>query len=129
MNRLDWVGPLLLSAEEVRRVPGGIPGIYMLHSIVPSYGSYATFYVGRASDIRRRLGQHMTVRSAKALISAVQLTHRCFWSAAPVEDERLLGAVESGLIRILRPICNSQVPKQCPVLVNLPPLQLMQSLY
>lgn len=121
---LDWVGPLKLSLEQVFRIPGGVPGIYMLHALIPSNGIYATFYVGKTSDLQRRLRQHMNQSVTKPLISAMQCVQTCFWSAAPIEDEYLLGCVESGLIRTLQPVCNNQVPKDRPILVTLPPLRL-----
>ena len=119
---LDWVGPLILCPSEVRRVPTGIPGVYILHALAPSRGGYAVFYIGKASDLRRRLLQHLGVRTAKPSVSAARDLDPSRWSAAPVLDPGLLARVEAGLIRILRPICNAQVPSADPVLVNLPPL-------
>lgn len=119
---LDWVGPLLLCPSEVARVPEGISGIYMLHAFFPARGGYAVFYVGRARDIRRRLNQHLGPRTTKAIIRAARELDQAWWSAAPVLDPELLGCVEAGLIRALRPVCNAQVPSAEPALVNLPPL-------
>src|SRR5438445_11938984 len=119
---LDWVGPLILCPSEVRRVPAGIPGIYLLHAFAPSRGGYAVFYVGRASDLRRRLFEHLGGRTAKPSVRAARELDPARWSAAPVLDPALLARVEAGLIVALRPVCNAQVPGAEPVLVNLPPL-------
>lgn len=119
---LDWVGPLVLSLSEVRRIPAAIPGIYLLHSLAPSRGGYSVFYVGKASDLRRRLLQHLGARSAKPSIRAARELDPPRWSAAPVLDLDLLSRVEAGLILTLRPVCNVQVPSAPPVLVTLPPL-------
>jgi hypothetical protein len=126
---LNWVGPLGLSTDEVIRVPKGVQGVYMLHVLAHSYGGYATFYVGKTMDVRRRLFQHLGERTTKLSIRAAREIDAAYWSAAPVEDAALLGAVESGLIRILRPICNTQIPASRPVLVNLPPLSLLDVFY
>lgn len=119
---LDWVGPLILCPSEVCRVPTGIPGIYLLHAFAPSRGGYAVFYVGKASDLRRRLFQHLGGRTAKPSVRAARELDPARWSAAPVLDPGLLSRVEAGLILALRPVCNAQVPSAEPVLVNLPPL-------
>lgn len=126
---LDWVGPLHLCADEVARVPQGVPGIYMLHALAGHLGGYATFYVGKTVDIRRRLQQHLGKRTTKLAIRAAREIDSAYWSAAPVEDAPLLACIESGLIRILQPICNTQVPNSKPVLVNLPPLSLLNAFY
>lgn len=126
---LDWVGPLSLNAEEVLRVPEGIPGVYLLHVLAPRYAGYATFYVGKTDDIRRRLRQHLGNRTAKISIRAAQEIDRAYWSAAPVEDATLLACIESGLIRNLHPVCNDQVPSSRPVIVNLPPLSLLNAFF
>lgn len=122
---LDWVGPLHLSFSEVSRVPSAVPGIYMLHVLAGNLGGYTTFYVGKTTDIRRRLLQHLGERTTKSSIRAVQGVDAAYWCAAPVMGAELLGRIESGLIRILQPICNAQVPASIPVLVNLPPLALL----
>ena len=119
---LDWVGPLILCPSEARRVPAGIPGIYLLHAFAPSRGGYAVFYVGRASDLRRRLFEHRGGRTAKPSVRAARELDPARWSAAPVLDPGLLARVEAGLVLALRPVCNAQVPVAAPVLVNLPPL-------
>ncbi len=124
---LDWVGPLILCPSEVRRVPVGIPGIYMLHAFAPSRGGYAVFYVGKASDLRRRLLQHLGGRSAKPSVRAAREVDPACWSAAPILDPGLLSRVEAGLVLALRPVCNAQVPAAAPVLVNLPPLSFFDA--
>ncbi|HEX9250357.1 MAG TPA: hypothetical protein VF856_12700 [Gemmatimonadaceae bacterium] len=125
---LEWVGPLLLCPSEVSRVPDGVSGIYMLHAFFPSFGGYAVFYVGRASDIRRRLNQHLGPRTTKTLIRAARELDQAWWSAAPVLEPELLASVETGLIRALRPICNAQVPRAEPLPVNLPPLSFRSAI-
>ena len=124
---LDWVGPLILCPSEVRRVPIGIPGVYMLHAFAPSLGGYAVFYVGKASDLRRRLLQHLGGRTAKPSVRAARELDPARWSAAPVPDPGLLSRVEAGLVLALRPACNAQVPSAEPVLVNLPPLSFLDA--
>jgi hypothetical protein len=121
---LNWVGPLLLENEEVMRVPPSIPGIYMLHAFAPEFGGYATFYIGKSCNIRRRLLQHLGDRTTKMVIRAARELDTSHWSAAPVVDPSLLARIEAGLIITLGPICNQQVPHANPVRVNLPPLSL-----
>lgn len=120
--RLAWVGPLLLAPIEMRRVPDGVPGVYLLHAFASYLGGYVTFYAGRSRNLRRRLLQHADERNAKPSISAARACDRTYWSAAPVLDMDRLAGIEAGLIRALRPICNQQVPAVVPVIVNLPPL-------
>jgi hypothetical protein len=120
--RIDWVGPLLLCPSEVKRIPARIPGVYLLHVFSDALGGYPIFYAGRTSDLRRRLSEHLKLRSTKPLISAAAAQDSPYWSAAPVLDEGLAAGVESALIRVLQPVCNTQIPRTAPVFVNLPPV-------
>ncbi len=119
---LKWIGPLLLCETEIRRVPAGTPGVYLLHSFAPLVGGYPVFYAGRTGDIRRRLDQHLDNGRAKLSIRIARTTRRAYFSAAPVPGEEIQSQIESALIRILEPACNGQIPAVDPVLVNLPPL-------
>ena len=125
---LDWVGPLLLYPTELRRIPVGIPGVYLLHAVAPAQGGYATFYVGKSIDLRQRLLRHLGQRSAKPSVRAARELDWAYWSAAPVLNTALLAPIEAGLIRALRPVCNNQVPRAEPTLVNLPPLSLLTTI-
>ena len=58
--RLDWVGPMCLSWDEIARVPPKIGGVYILHAFEVDFGSYPAFYVGQSGNLRRRLGQHLS---------------------------------------------------------------------
>jgi hypothetical protein len=121
---IDWVGPLILCRDEVMRVPLGIPGVYLLQTEALQYAGYPVFYVGKANDLRRRLLQHLGHHTAKPAVRAMRELERGFFSAAPVLDASLMSGVESGLIRLLEPICNDQIPSAKPILVNLPPLTI-----
>lgn len=127
-SALEWVGPLLLTPHEVRRIPEGIPGVYLLHVVAPRLGGYATFYAGKSHDLRRRLVQHLGERTTKPRITAAQALDKAYWSAAPVLNTGLLPGLEAGLIRLLRPICNYQTPTAVPLVPNLPPLFLLPAL-
>jgi hypothetical protein len=121
---LNWVGPLILTASEVVRVPAGIAGVYLLHSKNLCQGCYPPFYVGRSSDLHRRLMEHLSSR-AKPRIQAALLTEAAYWSAAPVESPMDRARIESALIHFFRPACNDQFPSDRALFVNLPPLFLM----
>lgn len=121
---VEWVGPLLLCPSEVRRVPQGIPGVYLLHALAHHQGGYTIFYVGKSQNLKQRLFQHLSDRTSTFSIRTMRRLESVYWSAAPIEAEALLNRIESGLIRALRPICNTQVPTALPVVVNLPPWSL-----
>jgi excinuclease UvrABC nuclease subunit len=95
--------------------------VYLLHVRAVSQGGYPVFYVGKSDDLRRRLEEHSNDRKAKPMITAFRHIIGVLFSAAPVENPWNLDAIESGLIRLLRPPCNDQVPGIEPILVNLPP--------
>lgn len=80
----------------------------------------APLYAGKATDLRRRLWQHAATGTTAAdmLIARGQLA--MYFSAAPVLSAALRDAIESALIRLLRPPCNRQVPRCSPVFPNLP---------
>lgn len=122
---IHWVGPLLLSAGEIARIPANIPGVYLLHSFAPAVGGYPVFYAGRSQDLRQRLTQHLDNSRAKLSIRVARMVRQAKFSAAPVPDEEIQAQIESALIRILEPACNAQVPTAAPVLVNLPPLHVL----
>lgn len=119
---LDWVGPMLLCSVELRRIPEGVPGVYLLHGFLPAAGGYPVVYAGRSGDLRNRLLRHGCGRSAKPIIRAVRGTEQLYWSAAPVASAALRARAEAGLIRLLEPSCNDRTPTATPVLVNLPPM-------
>ncbi len=119
---LEWIGPLRLCAEELRRVPTRVPGVYLLHSFAPALGGYPVFYVGRSCDLRRRMTEHMDDLRAKGSIRLARHLAAAYFSAAALLHPILLASVESALIRTLRPPCNSNTPAGSPLVVNLPPL-------
>jgi hypothetical protein len=122
-RRLEWVGPLVLCAQEVSRVPRGIAGIYMLHAFHLQAGIYPPVYVGKSGDLRVRLFQHLESNwSTSSDIIALRSRFRIYFSAAPVLDAQERDGAEAALIQLLRPRCNRQVPPMLTVIPNLPPL-------
>lgn len=121
---VDWVGPLLLCEAELRRIPEAIPGVYLLHAFVPAAGGYPVVYAGQSCDLRRRLLRHAVGRTAKPIIRVLREVEQMYWSAAPIADAVLRARYEAGLIRLLMPSCNDQIPAAPPVVANLPPISL-----
>jgi excinuclease UvrABC nuclease subunit len=119
---LKWIGPLRLCVEELGRIPTGVPGVYLLHSFAPALGGYPIFYVGRSCDLRRRMTEYVDDSRAKRSIRLARHLAAAYFSAAALLHPILLESVESGLIRTLRPPCNSNTPAGIPLVVNLPPL-------
>ena len=122
---LDWVGPLLLVEREIRRIPTGVPGVYLLHTLSLVAGGYRTYYAGQSTDLRRRLCEHTSSSRTKWSLAAVYETESTYFSAAPVliAADRL--RAEAGLIAILRPPLNVQHPSAPAVLVTLPPMRFI----
>src|SRR5438105_5027431 len=106
----EWVGPLCFCCEEIARIPVGVPGVYVLQAVLPGSSGYAVVYVGQSCDLARRLGEHLGERSSLPLVRAMHARFPMYFSAAPVVEvpERL--RLESGLIRLLQPVCNDQTP-------------------
>lgn len=117
---LDWAGPLLLTPGEIRRVPDGLAGIYVLQAFNVRTGTYPALYVGKAFNLRSRLLQHAKSTSTSPDILAVRDSITTYYSAAPVARPELRAAIESALVQLLRPPCNRQVPLTKPVYPNLP---------
>jgi excinuclease UvrABC nuclease subunit len=109
---------------EVARVPTHIPGIYLIHSFDRTWGYYPALYVGKTRDLRARMVQHMETASTSPDFRAVREEMATYFSAAPVLESALRDGVEAGLIRLLRPPFNRQVPQPDPTYVNLPPMSL-----
>lgn len=116
-----WIGPRLLSTPEVARISDGAGGVYLLQVFAEKLGGYPVFYAGRSARLKRRLGEHMDSRRCKGCIGAIRASERTYFSAA-ILPEHLAAGVEASLVRLLRPVCNDQVPRAVPVLVTLPPL-------
>lgn len=121
---LDWVGPLVLCEEEVGRLPPWIPGVYILHTYDARRGWYPPLYAGKAALLGRRLMQHLGSGATAPEIRLVRARLRLYFSAAPVFDGDDLDALEAGLVHVLRPPFNRQVPKAAPLYSNLPPMIL-----
>jgi hypothetical protein len=112
---------MVAQVEEINRIPVGISGVYVLQAFDAGSGQYAPLYAGKAADLRQRLRQHAETRSTAADMLIVRLRRQIYFSAAPVRDALERDAVESALIRLLRPPCNRQVPRSIPLFPNLPP--------
>jgi hypothetical protein len=87
----------------------------------PGTGDFPAVYVGKSSDLRRRLCEHSDRSSTSTDIAAVRVRTPTYFSAAPVSRPELRSAIESALIGLLRPPCNRQVPAHPRVFPNLPP--------
>ena len=116
-----WIGPRLLSTPEVARISDEAGGVYLLQVFAEELGGYPAFYAGRSEQLKRRLGEHMNTRRCKGCIGAIRASERTYFSAA-ILPQHLAAGVEASLVRLLRPVCNDQVPRAAPVLVTLPPL-------
>ena len=116
-----WIGPRLLSTPEVARISDGAGGVYLLQVFAEELGGYPVFYAGRSERLKRRLGEHLDSRRCNGCIGAIRASERTYFSAAMLPRHLAVG-VEAGLVRLVRPVCNDQVPQAAPVLVTLPPL-------
>ncbi len=122
MLSICWVGPMRFCRTEVDRVPASVPGVYLLHAYAPQFGGYPVFYVGKSTDLHRRLCEHLEGKRTKAVIARIRRSTAAYFSAAAVYQHVLLDPLESGLISLLRPPCNDQIPTARPLFVKLPPL-------
>lgn len=123
-SSLDWVGPMLLCSEELDRVPSGIPGVYLLHAFRSGRGLYEVFYAGKSGDLRSRLAQHLAAACTSPDVRWLREALTLYFSAAPVRAAAERAALEAGLIQLLRPPYNRQVPRGSAARPNLPPLTL-----
>jgi hypothetical protein len=121
LTLLSWAGPLLLVDSEIDRIPDGISGVYALQLFDLRSGMYPVIYVGQAADLKIRLLQHASGTNTSPDVIAVRSVQCGYFSAAPVPNTALRLSIESGLIRLLRPPCNRQVPRALAVFPNVPP--------
>ena len=115
---------MILCATEVARVPAGIPGVYLLHVFRAERGFYEVFYAGKSIDLRSRLTQHFESDCTSPDVRWLRKAVRLHFSAAPVFTPAERAAIEAGLIQMLRPPYNRQVPRGSAARPNLPPLTL-----
>jgi len=86
-------------------------------------GGYPVFYAGRSANLKRRLGEHLDSSRCQPCIRSMRTNERTYFSAAVLELNLAIHA-EAGLVRLLRPVCNRQIPKAAPILVTLPRLSV-----
>jgi hypothetical protein len=108
----------------VARVPVAIPGVYLIHAFHCEAGVYPPLYAGKAFNLRARLLQHLESRCTTPEFLGARARFVTYFSAAPLLDPSRRDAVEAGLIRLLRPPFNRQVPRGDFICPNLPPLTL-----
>ncbi|HAD33691.1 MAG TPA: hypothetical protein DCF44_04215, partial [Chitinophagaceae bacterium] len=84
-------------SDTITALIGNSPGIYAL------YDENELYYVGRASDLKRRVNQHLRDRHD------AQWTH---FSLFLIHKERFIGDIEALLIRIAEPVGNRVKPKR-----------------
>ena len=105
-----WVGPRLLSTSEVARISDGAGGVYLLQAFAERVGGYPVFYAGRSANLKRRLGEHLDSSRCQPCIRSMRTNERTYFSAAVLELNLAIH-VEAGLVRLLRPVCNRQIPE------------------
>ena len=123
---LYWHGPFALCLEELPRVPAALAGVYLLSAFTPLRPSVTPFYVGQSTDLRRRLGEHLSGHRTFARHLRSRLP--TYFSAAAVADRTLRTAAEAALIGHLRPVGNEVVPHGLRITVSLPALALLAPL-
>lgn len=119
---LDWHGPFVLCLEELKHVPHGLPGVYLLSAFTPARPTLTPFYIGQSGDIPRRLGEHLFGHRTFARYLRDRLS--TYFSAAAVSDRVLRTATEAALIRSYRPAGNDLLPSGPYLDVSLPVLDL-----
>ena len=122
-----WIGPRLLSNTEVARISDQAGEVYLLQIFAEGIGGYPVFYAGRSERLKRRLAEHMDSQRCEGCAGAIRSSERTCFSAAILPRQLAVG-VEASLVRLLRPVCNVQVPRAVPVLVTLPPLSVLSLL-
>lgn len=116
---LFWVGPRCLTTEEVRGIPDGVPGVYVLMAATPYVAGYTVYYVGESVDVRRRLGEH--TRAPKFILRTLHTHLRTYFAYAQVPTGILRSAAEAALIRMYDPVGNDEVPWALEITVTPPP--------
>jgi predicted GIY-YIG superfamily endonuclease len=87
--------------ERVRREAPALPGVYVMRD-----ADGCALYVGKAANLRRRLGTHFAARRWRALPPAMARVAAVEWHEVGSEIEALLR--EAMLIRELQPTVNIQ---------------------
>lgn len=121
ITQLSWFGPYRLCATEIDILPAPMLGVYVLQ-LFAGFAGYPVFYVGKSGDIQRRLRQHADDDQAKRIIRTVRLTGSAYFSVLPLASVAQLAGVEAGLVWMLRPPCNDQLPQARPIFVPPPPV-------
>ncbi len=120
---LAWNGPLVFYQEDVRSIPEGLPGVYVLCAFTIARAVLVPFYVGQSACLRRRLTEHLVGDRTFARHLRSRLS--TYFSVAVVLNPALRTAAEAALIRMLAPAGNEVVPAAPAVTLNRPPLSLL----
>lgn len=113
---LNWTGLIELNSAGINRV-SKISGVYRL-SFLNNSNEYIVHYVGQASNLRERLGQHIPANETNSCCSTKLRQHRCFFRAAAVSSQKNRDGVEATLYNHFNPTCVERIPDTQPLNIN-----------
>lgn len=126
--RLDWSDIQPATEETIKMIVPNVPGVYLLLYHIKQNGYYP-FYAGETETLRARLLQHLSDSEPNKCIKKAMKDWAVYFVYAMVDDTRLLKGIERYLIETYDLIgdndperCNTQLPTDDPIEVNLPDL-------
>ena len=105
---LTWTK--LTSIKDTSNLSHGIPGVYRL-SYLDENGSYYVFYVGQATDIKKRLLEHQSDSETNVRIKNYLSSKKCFFRYAKITQDYVRNAVERQTYKYYQPSCNDKEPE------------------
>jgi len=86
-----------------------VAGVYRL-SYRSSDGKIYVFYVGKATNLKRRINQHLSPEENNLCIKKMLTNYSCFVRYARVENENIRDGAEAFLYSYYSPSCNIDEP-------------------
>ncbi|MFH2142963.1 MAG: GIY-YIG nuclease family protein [Bacteroidota bacterium] len=106
---LTWTKLTPLNATEIEKISTDTSGVYRL-SYKHEDGNYYVFYIGKSTDIRKRLLEHIADSEPNLGIKKFYSSYECFFRYAIVKDEYVRNGAEKQLFLHYHPSCNDVEP-------------------
>ena len=113
-----WTNLIKLDSAGVLRIKD-ISGVYRLSYFSPVNQKYYVYYVGQATDLNDRLGDHLPDNEEDRCCQRYLDKYDCFFRAAAVSRQDNRDGIEATLFDHFEPNCSERKPDVDPININI----------
>lgn len=107
---LTWTKLTQLNSQSINSIPSGTSGVYRL-SYKSEDGNYYVFYIGKATDIKSRLTEHISTEEQNICIKNYKSSKNCYFRYAIITKDYIRAAAEKQMYQQYQPVCNNLLPE------------------